>query len=140
MGAIAESITSYAQPLLDKTDGSIEEMNRALSLGQICWNLALIPEGDRDDALREMAISLEMEADAFEAFRCTVIAPMIQRHEEMFPRMHGLGSTGGFGRNIPAALPARNTPLVPEVKHPAIGRNEPCPCNSGKKYKKCCGR
>jgi len=21
-----------------------------------------------------------------------------------------------------------------------IGRNEPCPCGSGKKYKKCCGR
>lgn len=21
-----------------------------------------------------------------------------------------------------------------------IGRNEPCPCKSGKKYKKCCGR
>ena len=21
-----------------------------------------------------------------------------------------------------------------------IGRNEPCPCNSGKKYKKCCGK
>ncbi|NNG00762.1 MAG: YchJ family protein [Desulfobacteraceae bacterium] len=23
---------------------------------------------------------------------------------------------------------------------PKVGRNEPCPCNSGKKYKKCCGR
>lgn len=23
---------------------------------------------------------------------------------------------------------------------PKIGRNEPCPCGSGKKYKKCCGR
>ncbi|MCZ6851047.1 MAG: SEC-C metal-binding domain-containing protein [Planctomycetota bacterium] len=23
---------------------------------------------------------------------------------------------------------------------PAIGRNEPCPCGSGKKYKHCCGR
>jgi len=23
---------------------------------------------------------------------------------------------------------------------PKIGRNDPCPCNSGKKYKKCCGR
>lgn len=23
---------------------------------------------------------------------------------------------------------------------PKIGRNEPCPCNSGKKYKKCCGK
>ena len=22
---------------------------------------------------------------------------------------------------------------------PVIGRNEPCPCGSGKKYKKCCG-
>ena len=21
-----------------------------------------------------------------------------------------------------------------------VGRNEPCPCGSGKKYKKCCGR
>ena len=26
-----------------------------------------------------------------------------------------------------------------EVKHEKIGRNDPCPCGSGKKYKKCCG-
>lgn len=26
------------------------------------------------------------------------------------------------------------------VKDKKIGRNEPCPCGSGKKYKKCCGR
>jgi preprotein translocase subunit SecA len=24
-------------------------------------------------------------------------------------------------------------------KGPQIGRNDPCPCGSGKKYKKCCG-
>jgi SEC-C motif-containing protein len=23
---------------------------------------------------------------------------------------------------------------------PKVGRNDPCPCNSGKKHKKCCGR
>jgi hypothetical protein len=23
---------------------------------------------------------------------------------------------------------------------PKVGRNDPCPCGSGKKYKKCCGR
>lgn len=23
---------------------------------------------------------------------------------------------------------------------PKVGRNAPCPCGSGKKYKKCCGR
>ncbi|MEW8225794.1 MAG: SEC-C metal-binding domain-containing protein, partial [Candidatus Thiodiazotropha endolucinida] len=22
---------------------------------------------------------------------------------------------------------------------PKVGRNDPCPCGSGKKYKKCCG-
>ena len=26
------------------------------------------------------------------------------------------------------------------VKGPKIGRNDPCPCGSGKKYKYCCGR
>ncbi|HDQ00051.1 MAG TPA: preprotein translocase subunit SecA [bacterium] len=28
---------------------------------------------------------------------------------------------------------------VPVVTGPKIGRNDPCPCGSGKKYKKCCG-
>jgi len=26
------------------------------------------------------------------------------------------------------------------LEHPKVGRNEPCPCGSGKKYKKCCGK
>ena len=31
--------------------------------------------------------------------------------------------------------------LVPVRRHePRIGRNEPCPCGSGKKHKRCCGR
>ncbi len=32
----------------------------------------------------------------------------------------------------------RQGPIVRE--QPKVGRNEPCPCGSGKKYKKCCGR
>ena len=31
----------------------------------------------------------------------------------------------------------RPAPAAPEV--PQVGRNEPCPCGSGRKYKKCCG-
>jgi len=27
-----------------------------------------------------------------------------------------------------------------QSSHPKVGRNDPCPCGSGKKYKKCCGR
>lgn len=31
------------------------------------------------------------------------------------------------------------TPVQSIRKGPKIGRNAPCPCGSGKKYKKCCG-
>ncbi|MEN8179404.1 MAG: YchJ family metal-binding protein [Pseudomonadota bacterium] len=33
--------------------------------------------------------------------------------------------------------------VMPETEvrnQPKVGRNDPCPCGSGKKYKKCCGR
>jgi len=54
MGAIAEAFTEYAQPLLDATDGSAEQAERALTLAQVCWNMALEPEGERDEALRNL--------------------------------------------------------------------------------------
>jgi len=30
-------------------------------------------------------------------------------------------------------------PLKTRLAKKKVGRNEPCPCGSGKKYKKCCG-
>jgi SEC-C motif-containing protein len=30
-------------------------------------------------------------------------------------------------------------PKGPQRRVEKIGRNDPCPCGSGKKYKKCCG-
>jgi uncharacterized protein YecA (UPF0149 family) len=34
----------------------------------------------------------------------------------------------------------KETPKVPPIHSDvAPGRNDPCPCGSGKKYKKCCG-
>ncbi|HZR19639.1 MAG TPA: SEC-C metal-binding domain-containing protein [Verrucomicrobiae bacterium] len=46
--------------------------------------------------------------------------------------------------SAPVALPPAppSTDYVapqPFVREPKIGRNGPCPCGSGKKYKKCCG-
>ena len=39
-----------------------------------------------------------------------------------------------------AATPEKaNTPYV-KSKDEQVGRNDPCPCGSGKKYKKCCGQ
>jgi len=38
--------------------------------------------------------------------------------------------------------PAEARPPAAPVQRtaPSVGRNDPCPCGSGKKYKKCCGR
>ncbi|NLL83168.1 MAG: preprotein translocase subunit SecA [Lentisphaerae bacterium] len=39
-----------------------------------------------------------------------------------------------------AAMQQMNTPPKPIIRNaPRVGRNDPCPCGSGKKYKKCCG-
>jgi len=52
---------------------------------------------------------------------------------EKISQSHGIGlfddDESHFERNI-----------VPIRTEPKIGRNEPCPCGSGKKYKKCCGK
>ena len=47
------------------------------------------------------------------------------------------------GGNMPAAAPkADKTGKQETIRRdmPKVGRNDPCPCGSGKKYKNCCGR
>ncbi len=51
----------------------------------------------------------------------------IQREQEAQPMYYGGGDAGSVKRQ----------PVKSKKK---VGRNEPCPCGSGKKYKKCCGR
>ena len=44
--------------------------------------------------------------------------------------------------DMPAEMPAEEVPVIqPAVRMMGkIGANDPCPCGSGKKYKKCCGK
>ena len=39
-----------------------------------------------------------------------------------------------------AELDAVAAELAAQKKSAKVGRNDPCPCGSGKKYKKCCGK
>lgn len=38
-----------------------------------------------------------------------------------------------------ARLRASRPSPTPQAQRAKIGRNDPCPCRSGKKYKRCCG-
>jgi uncharacterized protein YecA (UPF0149 family) len=121
---------AYAQPLLDKTDGSIEQVNKALELSQACWNLAIIPEEERRSAIDDMRLSLNMSQSEIDDFESSVLTPMILRHQAMFPGLHQ--------RHL-FESPDRMDVLPQEDVAPP-DRYAPCPCNSGKKYKFCCGR
>ena len=64
------------------------------------------------------------------------ILPIAERYEEVTSTWAGYNeekSSSQFDYDDyfePSASPVR--------AEPKIGRNEPCPCGSGKKYKKCC--
>ncbi|MBN2563806.1 MAG: SEC-C domain-containing protein [Phycisphaerae bacterium] len=49
---------------------------------------------------------------------------------------------GGVARDRAAAMRAQGEQKVETIRRekPKVGRNQPCPCGSGKKYKHCCGR
>ena len=135
MGAIAEGIVAYAQPLLDQTDGSEEQLNKALTISQLCWNLALLPEDGQDQMLSEMRPSLHMDEDQFDEFRRSIIDPMIRRHHEMFPLMHQRDSTAPSPSGPP---PQAHPRAAAGEAFPGTDPYAPCPCNSGRKYKFCC--
>jgi len=53
-----------------------------------------------------------------------------------------LKNSGASGRSFGAGLAdgAKGGIAGTQVKRVKIGRNDPCPCGSGKKYKNCCGK
>lgn len=137
MGALADGFVAYAQPLLDQTDGSEEQLNKAFAISQLCYNLALLPDDKRDTTLGEMQHTLQMDDEEFDAFRRSIIVPMIERHEQLFPGMHRREFTAP-ARSAPS-LPAQTRKAAPGERFPGTDRYAPCPCNSGEKYKFCCG-
>lgn len=137
MGAIAEAFAAYAKPLLDGTDGSPEDFNKAIAVSQFCYNLALTAEEMRDEMLEHAGSTFGMDDEEFEAFRRDHVIPMIERHEQMFPFLHRKGSIADWFSDVsPADYPE---PAARQEKLPKADRYAPCPCNSGKKYRFCCG-
>ena len=79
----------------------------------------------------------------------TKILLHIVKKERKLERQNNIRVTGeGFdrsaievGESAPKANSASDTKPQPIVNNgPKIGRNDPCPCGSGKKYKNCCGK
>jgi len=111
------------------------------SIDQLKEGIGLRGYGQQDPLREYKREGFEMFADMIERIKEDAVGQLFHiqvsreeevaeldqqaRQEQEFVLSHG-GSEGG-----------KRKPVVAGKK---IGRNEPCPCGSGKKYKKCCGR
>ncbi len=69
-----------------------------------------------------------IQEDTLRRLYNAVLVRQPERREVMHPVSASHGSDGGTVSKKPASAGKK------------VGRNDPCPCGSGKKYKECCGR
>ena len=123
-------------------EGLERERSRAWdSLANSCADIeavALFPELRRayDGGLIDPSSIGPDELDAVEAApRGSVLEETLDRQP---PIDDVVDATSWWRRFEGGSRPAVAT--EPYRAPPKVGRNEPCPCGSGKKFKKCCGR
>jgi preprotein translocase subunit SecA len=63
-------------------------------------------------------------------------------HDELNAYLHAqqIVAENQAAHPMPPEAMADGPKLRPITADPKVGRNDPCPCGSGKKYKKCCGK
>jgi preprotein translocase subunit SecA len=110
--------------------------------------------GQRDPLVQYRLQSAEMFEDMIRQIQADVVRAVYQVRVTAAPRRQAVtGQATGYKPRVDAVGGSRSsssaeqgskpqsTPGKPEpVKVKKVGRNDPCPCGSGKKYKKCCGR
>lgn len=106
--------------MAEAADGNPSQDMR-ISVG-IMLELAALTDGT-SDLTDEQAAAIMVDVPSLVANIVFNIQSLTsaQRQEESFPSM------------------ATASAVAPPVSSRKIGRNDPCPCGSGRKYKKCCG-
>jgi preprotein translocase subunit SecA len=78
---------------------------------------------------------------AFENFLKNVPQQTLHQNTSAFSGGAAAGSPGKASDIVSQAADDLSKPKPkPKRTGPKVGRNDPCPCGSGKKYKNCCGR
>lgn len=111
---------------------TLKETEKALELYKRAYDMTSPQSYDRDGVLERLIPLLkdlrrDAEADA-----------LIKREEQARKAMEEEYSR--YDEEETGFPPALDEQKPMRVISKKIGRNEPCPCGSGKKYKKCCGK
>ena len=149
---LAERPEEYAPVLeLDPVDGGIlwepwiGGFERAMRLRPDVWEEIVRSDDEEASASISMIVALndmyrgrlELTEEAEEELDRLApgLIPEFVRNLNAWTRSRQLAGRGGDDPGFPAGL-HRDDP--PSLGH-KVGRNEPCPCGSGRKYKRCCG-
>nr|VFJ61133.1 MAG: preprotein translocase subunit SecA [Candidatus Kentron sp. FM]VFJ69614.1 MAG: preprotein translocase subunit SecA [Candidatus Kentron sp. FM]VFK17653.1 MAG: preprotein translocase subunit SecA [Candidatus Kentron sp. FM] len=94
--------------------------------------------------LSRVQVQAKEDVEAIQARQRERVIPMQFLHSSdagMEPEGGERANLSGGPGERPGARNEKPAPKTPYTRSaPKIGRNEPCPCGSGKKYKQCCGR
>ena len=110
---------------------------RAVDMAPDSWDAMLDEKefGDALDAVEALAATLDDDPDAR--------PPTRREREALIERM--IADVADIHEFFRPYRQAGTTPRAMRVEtvrreQPKVGRNDPCPCGSGRKYKACCGR
>ena len=114
---------------LNSLDGHWKE--HLLSLDHLREGIGLRGYGQKDPLREYQRESFELFLDMLSRVNLDTVSKLFAiqpaRHEEVRPE-------------APIFFMNRGEAEPSEQKGRKIGRNDPCPCGSGRKYKKCCGK
>jgi uncharacterized protein len=131
---------------------SVLQWSRGFNIGHDwlsdVWEEYLLEEMDEECGATVMVLSFFSSRQLAEAFYADIdhsessepgksFEQFAEKIRELFPA--ALSAYAHLGRTIFEVLMENSNDGTQPAQHTKIGRNDPCPCGSGKKYKKCCG-
>ena len=118
--------------------GTIKELAEKFEVRQVIFmgfldgiNTSLKAENDLDSFTEETAIDLDIDFEK-------LFFNMLKAEADYLYTLPQWDDVLSEENRIEIVKAYKKTRTVVKEKEP--GRNDPCPCGSGKKYKKCCGR
>ena len=124
-------------------------MNHIDSMDELKNGIGLRAYGQKDPVVQYRLEGADMFDDMIEALKDDVAKIMlnIQKKEENVKRTETAEITGAGLEDtainlVDGTVKPKEGGLNKTVVNtePKVGRNDPCPCGSGKKYKNCCGK
>ncbi|ACM61180.1 protein translocase subunit secA [Caldicellulosiruptor bescii] len=148
---LKEKLISIAKEKYEKKEQEIGELMRELervvllrvvdmhwmehidAVEQLREGISLRAIGQKDPIVEFRFEAFEMFDEMIKRIQEDTIKIILHANVENMPQRERVAKE--MYENAPSDTPVRK----PVVKTQKVGRNDPCPCGSGKKYKKCCG-